>query len=312
MSVFPVITKEKQQMYENFCWTNNPVNIPCICGYCGRACRQMGDKANTASCMECGLSIFVSVVDAIKKCCCEKQQTGIENLHDSDILDIQNELAGRAVKVEATYIKKILECLTKEDNKMEYFDVVNEKGEPTGKVVTREEAHSQGYRHRTAHVWVVRKNNHKLEVLMQKRSKNKDSFPGQYDTSCAGHIDAGEDVFSAVTRELQEELGITAAPEDLEFVGTFPIDYVEEFYGKTFIDREVAFLYVYNKDVDITKLTLQEEEVESVAWFDINYVWEQSGGISQFCAPLGSLMRLREWDTAKAVSSTVSAWGYEI
>ena len=115
MSVFPVITKEKQQMYEDFCWINNPVSIPCICGYCGRACRQMGAEADTASCTECGLSVFVSIVDAIKKCCDEKQQTGSGNLHDSDISDIQNELAGKAVKVEATYIKKILECLTKED-----------------------------------------------------------------------------------------------------------------------------------------------------------------------------------------------------
>lgn len=312
MSVFPVITKEKQQMYEDFCWVNNPISIPCICGYCGRACRQMGAKADTASCMECGLSVFVSVVEAIKKRCNEKQQTGIENLHDSDIFGIQEELKKKGVKAGTDYVKLILAYLIKEDNKMEYFDVVNEKGEPTGKVVTREEAHSQGYRHRTTHVWVVRKKDHKLEVLMQKRSSNKDSFPGQYDTSCAGHIDAGEDAFSAAMRELQEELGITATPEDLAFVSTFPIDCVETFHGKTFIDREVAFLYVYNKDVDITKLTLQEKEVESVAWFDINYVWEQSGGISQFCAPLGSLMRLREWDTAKAVSSTVSAWGYEV
>ena len=61
MSIFPVITKEKQQMYEDFCKVNNPVGIPCICGYCGRACRQMGSEADTANCMEC--AYFVKRTD---------------------------------------------------------------------------------------------------------------------------------------------------------------------------------------------------------------------------------------------------------
>lgn len=129
MSIFPVITKEKQKMYEDFCWMNNPISIPCICGYCGRACRQMGAKADTASCMGCGLSVFVSVVEAIKKRCDEKRQTGIENLHDFDIFGIQEELKKKGVKAGTDYIKLILEYLIKEDNKMEYFDVVNEKKE---------------------------------------------------------------------------------------------------------------------------------------------------------------------------------------
>lgn len=39
---------------------------------------------------------------------------------------------------------------------MEYFDVVDEKGVPTGATVSREAAHRDGVRHRTAHVWVTR------------------------------------------------------------------------------------------------------------------------------------------------------------
>ena len=125
MSIFPIITKEKQQMYEDFCKVNNPVSIPCICGYCGRACRQMGSEADTASCMECGLSVFASTVDAIKKRHDEKQRAGIENLHNSDIFGIQEELKKKGVKAGTDYIRLILEHLIKEDNKMEYFYVVN-------------------------------------------------------------------------------------------------------------------------------------------------------------------------------------------
>ena len=57
---------------------------------------------------------------------------------------------------------------------MEYFDVVDENGNPTGEVVSREIAHKQGYRHHTAHVWILRRRETGVEVLLQKRSANKE------------------------------------------------------------------------------------------------------------------------------------------
>ena len=70
--------------------------------------------------------------------------------------------------------------------------IVDENGQTTGETVTRSQAHAEGIRHRTAHIWVVRENGDKTEVLLQKRAMNKDSFPGRYDTSSAGHIQAEE------------------------------------------------------------------------------------------------------------------------
>ena len=93
---------------------------------------------------------------------------------------------------------------------MEYFDIVNEYGEPTGETVSREIAHRDGIRHRTAHVWVVKRDGGRTQVLMQKRSDDKDSFPGMYDTSSAGHIPAGDEPIDSALRELKEELGIKA------------------------------------------------------------------------------------------------------
>ena len=74
---------------------------------------------------------------------------------------------------------------------MEYFDVCDAAGEPTGAVVARDVAHREGIRHRTAHVWVVRRVGGRWQVLLQKRAAHKDSFPGKYDTSSAGHVRAG-------------------------------------------------------------------------------------------------------------------------
>ena len=97
----------------------------------------------------------------------------------------------------------------------ELFDIVDENGNPTGETVSRSEAHAKGIRHRTAHIWVIRDNEGKKEVLLQKRALNKDSFPGKYDTSSAGHIQAGDEPLESALRELSEELGIEALAEQL-------------------------------------------------------------------------------------------------
>ena len=71
---------------------------------------------------------------------------------------------------------------------MEILDVVDETGAPTGETVERAEAHREGVRHRTAHVWIARNRNGRIQLLLQKRCMQKDSFPGCYDISSAGHI----------------------------------------------------------------------------------------------------------------------------
>ena len=177
---------------------------------------------------------------------------------------------------------------------MEYFDIVDENGQPTGKVIDRETAHREGIRHRTAHVWVVRKNARGYDILLQKRSMEKDSFPGLYDTSSAGHIPAGSEPLTSALRELAEELGIKAEAEQLHFAGVFHIQYEKEFHGKMFRDNEVSSIYVYREPVDIDSLTLQASEVEEVRWFDMDEVWEEiQTDRRRFCVPKESLGILR-------------------
>ena len=60
---------------------------------------------------------------------------------------------------------------------MEYLDIVDENGTPTGEIVSSDAAHRDGIRHRTAHVWVVRRSAEGYEILLQKRSEEKESFP---------------------------------------------------------------------------------------------------------------------------------------
>ncbi|MBR1853422.1 MAG: NUDIX domain-containing protein [Lachnospiraceae bacterium] len=178
----------------------------------------------------------------------------------------------------------------------ELFDLVDEKGMPTGETVSRDEAHEKGIRHRTAHIWVVRKEGGKVQMLLQKRAQDKDSFPGCYDTSSAGHIQAGDEPMESARRELREELGIAAEEKDLDFAGCFGIEYEKVFHGKPFHDNEVAFVYVYSKPVELSELTLQEEEVESVAWFDVDDLQRLlEPRDSRFCVPTAGFLLGKKW-----------------
>ena len=182
-------------------------------------------------------------------------------------------------------------------NALEYLDIVDESGRPTGKTVSRREAHQSGILHRTAHVWVVRERNGRTEILLQKRSEEKESFPGMFDTSSAGHIPAGEEPIASAVRELSEELGIVASPDQLEEAGTFRIRYEKVFHGSLFRDNEVTRVYVYKKPVHIGSLKLQESEVSEVRWFDLESVWNEilRGDRTRFCVPAAGLKVLREY-----------------
>ena len=183
---------------------------------------------------------------------------------------------------------------------MENLDICEEDGRPTGKTVSRDEAHREGILHRTAHVWIVRSVEGKYQVLLQKRSMEKESFPGFYDTSSAGHIPAGTEPLPSALRELREELGIDAAPEDLSYAGQFRIRYEKEFHGRLFRDNEVTSVYVYAKPVDTDGLTLQKSEVDAVRWFDLEEVHDEiQVSRDRFCVPAEGLNVLISYLNAK-------------
>lgn len=153
---------------------------------------------------------------------------------------------------------------------MEYLDIVDENGEPTGVVKERSLVHRDGDLHRTSHVWILRhKKNGGFDVLLQKRSQEKDSFPGCYNISAAGHIDAGDGYVESALRELKEELGLIVFEEELEECMVRRVANKNIFRGKEFIDNQVSKVYrLIRDDLEIDKLSLQKEEVEEVIWMD--------------------------------------------
>ena len=156
----------------------------------------------------------------------------------------------------------------------EYFDIVDQSGNPTGETVERTIAHEKGIWHRTSHVWLFRRKGDKLQVLLQKRTMTKDSFPGCFDISSAGHIPAGIGFVASALRELEEELGITANPDNLIFCGDRKIITDDVFHGKPFHDRQYSRVFLMWCDKEENHFTLQPEEIDSVKWLDFDICLE--------------------------------------
>ncbi|KJU85989.1 NUDIX hydrolase [Candidatus Magnetobacterium bavaricum] len=87
----------------------------------------------------------------------------------------------------------------------ELLDIVNEAGETIG-VASRGEVHgNNSLLHRVVHALVFDATGN---LILQKRSTTKDVAPGKWDTSVGGHVDHGETIEVALSREMREELGI--------------------------------------------------------------------------------------------------------
>jgi len=99
----------------------------------------------------------------------------------------------------------------------EIFDVLNENGEFTNQIETREECHNKGLWHRAVVVFIISTDNKK--ILLQQRSANKKLWPNLWDITAGGHVLTGEFGYQTVIRETKEEIGVDITKNDLEFIG---------------------------------------------------------------------------------------------
>lgn len=147
-------------------------------------------------------------------------------------------------------------------HKETYLDIFDESGNPTGEQKSYTEVHKNGYWHKSAHVWVI---DPKGFVLLQRRSPRVHTFPGMWDSSAGGHIDAGETSVFAARRELYEEMGLLFPEEKFEYIGTI-IDQYEISGGGASNEFDDIFLVVIeNRD---TPIYFNKDEVEGIAWID--------------------------------------------
>ncbi|KAL0867380.1 hypothetical protein Bca101_046498 [Brassica carinata] len=148
----------------------------------------------------------------------------------------------------------------------EHFDVLTKSGEKTGVSKPRHvsEVHRDGDYHRAVNVWIFVESTQ--ELLLQLRSDDKDSWPGRWDISSAGHISAGDPSLISAQRELEEELGIKLPKDAFEKLFVFLQECVIN-DGK-FINNEFSDVYLVTilHPIPLEAFTLQKEEVSAVKY----------------------------------------------
>ena len=144
----------------------------------------------------------------------------------------------------------------------EQIDVLNSDGTPAGYSCGRTRVHAEGLWHRTIHVWAF---DSKHNILFQLRSRVKENNPGLLDTSCAGHISAGDSSVNAAVRELREELGVHKSSRDLEYL--FEAKHESVLNGGSYFDNEYYDVYrITLSDDEIKSLVPQPGEVDGFVW----------------------------------------------
>lgn len=134
---------------------------------------------------------------------------------------------------------------------MELWDLYTYDRQKTEHTMRRGDAQPEGYFRLVVHVYIF---NREGEMLIQKRQPFKKGWPNRWDITVGGCALSGEDSRAAIGRELQEELGLQFSFTDLCPALTVHFD-------GGFDD-----IYLIEKDIDISELSLQQEEVQAVRW----------------------------------------------
>ena len=135
------------------------------------------------------------------------------------------------------------------------IQIVNEQDQVIG-VKERSELDYSKDIYRVSALWLV---NSAGKALLAKRASNKDKDPGLWGPAVAGTVDEGETYEDNIYKEAQEEIGLTGVPftsgKKMRFSGD-PRHYFCQWYFVTV-------------DLGADEFTLQESEVDEVAWVDV-------------------------------------------
>ena len=140
---------------------------------------------------------------------------------------------------------------------MEWNDVYDENRNLTGRVHKRGTPWGPGEYGLVVCVWVYDGNG---RILLTRRAKGK-SFAGTWENS-GGAVRAGESSIQAIVRELAEETGIHAEPQEFELLQSGKD-------GNTHYDY-----YGLKKAVPIENVVLQPGETVDAKWYTFDEVHE--------------------------------------
>jgi 16S rRNA (adenine1518-N6/adenine1519-N6)-dimethyltransferase len=160
------------------------------------------------------------------------------------------------------------------DNPNELFDLIDADDHVIG-TVRRGDAHrNPALLHRSVQVLVFGGDG---RLLLQRRSRAKDLFPGFYCASASGHVASGEDYAETAAREVEEELGVNLR---LAYLGKTLV------YSES--ETEMTALFIAHSD---GPFTFHPTETEGGAYFTFDEVRasRSSGALAMTPALLAAL-----------------------
>jgi len=163
----------------------------------------------------------------------------------------------------------------REETDMELVDLYDENRVPLGRTGERSAPRVPGEYRMVVHVCVF---DSRGRLLIQQRTPEKRVWPGLWDVSVGGGVDAGETSRQGAEREFREELGFP-----LDLGGLRPSVTVN--FGGGFDD-----FYILTRDLDLAALTLQREEVQAVRWAALEEILSMLGA-GTFIPYPGSFLR---------------------
>ena len=132
----------------------------------------------------------------------------------------------------------------------ELCELYDENRRPLGRLHDRREPLGPGEYLLVAGVWVM---NSRKELLITRRAAQKSYAPLLWE-SPGGHVRPGESSAACAARELEEETGIHACPEELILIGSTRNPH---YWGDDFALR---------RDVPLEEIVLQEGETCQARW----------------------------------------------
>lgn len=158
---------------------------------------------------------------------------------------------------------------------MELWDLYDKDRHPLGVTHPRGEPVPAGAYHLAVIVVIV---NAKGEILLTRRAQAKAACPGWWENT-GGAALAGETSLQAIQRELREETGLLAQPEE------FTLLFQENCRGDCHFD-----VFALTRDVTMEEIRFQPEETDAARWTPLKE-WEQVAGTKGTLCPVGPRFR---------------------
>jgi isopentenyldiphosphate isomerase len=136
---------------------------------------------------------------------------------------------------------------------MEIWEILDENGNRTGKLIKRGSPMKKHEYHLVVHVWI---RNNSGQYLITKRTSTK-SFPGMWETTVGSAV-VGDASLNTALREVKEEIGVDLSPESGKLLYRVKRNYpgIQDF----------ADVWLFNQEVDIDEVIYQPEEVCGAKW----------------------------------------------